>query len=726
VHLLPIIALSFAAGIALPIPWPGALGLLLLAAPRRLRSLRVPVLALAAGVLITRSPPPSDLLSALPHGSRLIELTGTVRVGPDLPHLGRSLLTLDVQTVGGQPLSGRVRVAYPAGSPLPSPGARVSVVGRLSLPRTASNPGERDTRALLTNAGISHLLSAPSPHSLLVLKSSPWWHVGALLHRTRKCAEGALRRISDWRTRGLLTGLLLGRRERVDAELAGHFRRTGTTHFLAISGLHVGIIAGTIWLLVAPLPISRRLTAPAVAALVLCYAALTGARPPVLRAALITALMAAGTVLGRPVRPYHLLAFALIAILSTAPQALGSAGVQLSFVAVLAILALSRKFETGLFERWILMEKFSVPREHPLPLRLARRYLRRSLPVALAAWLATAPLIVFHFGTLSLLTVPANLLVLPLVTLLIPAGILALVTGISLPAVALTHALAGITGLLASIPLTSFIFPAPPIALLVAYYAALLIAWRRPVLGRRSALLLVISLGILAVSGATLRQAPREPRLTVLAVGHGLATVLETPEGGILAYDAGSARADIFGRVILPFLRSRRIIRVDALVISHDDSDHNSGVPAFLSRFIVSHLHAPRTLVAGERISLPGAEIEVLWPAFPEELSDNDASTVLRIRTGGTSILLTGDLEEEGFEGLLKTGADLRADILVLPHHGRPNHAAKQLIDAVRPRILISSNGPNEPLDPAWQSALQTREKGALIIRPGPRVTSFR
>ncbi len=195
---------------------------------------------------------------------------------------------------------------------------------------------------------------------------------------------------------------------------------------------------------------------------------------------------------------------------------------------------------------------------------------------------------------------------------------------------------------------------------------------------------------------------------------------------GVLAYDAGSIRADIFGRVILPFLRSRRIFRVDALVISHDDSDHNSGVPAFLGQFNVTRYCAPRSLVARERISLRGAEVEVLWPAFPEELSDNDASTVLRIRTGGTSILLTGDLEEEGFEGLLKTGADLKADILVLPHHGRPNHAAKQLIDAVRPRILISSNGPNEPLDPAWHSALQTREKGALVIRPGPRVTSFR
>ncbi len=721
-HILPIVTVSFTAGIVFELPWPYLLVLALLSLPRRLRASRIPVLAFIAGSLIAVPTGPSDLKRALPGASRLVELTGTVRTGPDLPIRGRSLLTLAVDL----PEEGRVRVAIPAGSPLPHPGDRISVVGRLSLPRQALNPGERDTRELLGAKGISHLLSAPSPYSLRIRKRAPWWHPGALVHLARRRAEKTLRGLPDRRARGLLTALLLGRREGVDPALVDAFRRTGTTHFLAISGLHIGILAGTLWLLLAPLPVSRRLTAPSVAMLVLLYAALTGARPPVLRASLITALIAGGVVLRRPVRPLHLLAFALLTILASAHRSVDSAGVQLSFVAVLAILTLSKKFELGLFERWILMEKFSVPREHFLPIRLGRRYLRKSLPVALAAWFATAPLILYHFGSLSILTVPANLLVLPLVSLLLPAGFLYCVSGFSGPAVVLTDLLARTVELLARIPAASFTFPAPPVVALSAWYVALLALWRRPAIGRKLLAALILGLALLAVSGLTLRRAPTEPRLTVLAVGHGLATVLETPEGGVLAYDAGSARPEIFRQVVLPFLRSRQIARVDALVLSHEDMDHSSGVPAFLRQFPVKRFYAPRIPVAGDRIPLPGASVEVLWPLPGTTLSDNDASTVLRLHAGGLSVLFTGDLEEDGFEGLLATGSNLQADVLILPHHGRPHGAAKEFVEAVRPRVLISSNGANEPLDAAWSSALRTEERGALVVTPGPKITAFR
>lgn len=720
-HLLPIVTVSFTAGILLTLPWPYLLGLALLTAPRRLRSGRIPVLAFIAGSLMTLSAGPSDLQRALPSGEQLVQLTGTVRTGPDLPMNGRSLFTLDVAA----PESGRVRVAVPGNALLPETGDRVSVVGRLTAPRPAMNPGERDTRAYMAAQGISHLLAAPSPHSLKVIERAPRWTPGTLIHRARQKAERSLRELPDRRARGLLTALLLGRREGVDPALTDAFRRTGTTHFLAISGLHIGILAGTIWLLLAPLPLSRRLTAPAVAVLVLGYAALTGARPPVLRASLVTALIAAGTVLKRPVRPVHLLAFALLTILASSHRSVASAGVQLSFVAVLGILTLSRRFELGLFERWILMEKFSVPREHPLPIRLGRRYLRKSLPVALAAWFATAPLILYHFGSISLLTVPANLIVLPIVSLLLPAGLLFCITGFAWPAVALTDVLAGSVELLSRVPAASFTFPAPPLVALGLWYVILLALWRRPTIGRRMVTVLILGLALLSVSGLALRQPPPAPRLTVLAVGHGLATVLETPEGGVLAYDAGSARPRIFNRVILPFLRSRKIARVDALVVSHADLDHQSGVPAFLRQVAVGRLYAPRIPVAGDRIPLAGALVEVLWPNRGSTLSDNDSTTVLRVRAGELSILFTGDLEEEGFKGLLATGADLSADVLILPHHGRPNGAAKALVEAVRPRVLIASNGSNEPLDPEWRSAHQTAIQGALTITPGPQVTGF-
>ncbi len=268
--------------------------------------------------------------------------------------------------------------------------------------------------------------------------------------------------------------------------------------------------------------------------------------------------------------------------------------------------------------------------------------------------------------------------------------------------------------------------PAPPVVLTVAFYAALGVAARRETLGRGAVVVLVSLLGLLAVSGVVLREPPPEPRLTVLAVGHGLATVLETPEGGILAYDAGSARPRIFEQVILPFLRSRRISRLDALIISHHDSDHENGAGAFRRRMPIGEFHLPRSLVAGDRFDLPGAGIEVLWPPPDCSLPDNDASTVLRISAGGLTVLFTGDIEEEAVTGLLSSGVDLRADVLVLPHHGRPNLGGAELVRAVRPKILVSSDAPGEPLDPAFHAAIRTGECGAITVLPGGRVRIFR
>ncbi|MHC4860719.1 MAG: ComEC/Rec2 family competence protein, partial [Planctomycetota bacterium] len=120
------------------------------------------------------------------------------------------------------------------------------------------------------------------------------------------------------------------------------------------------------------------------------------------------------------------------------------------------------------------------------------------------------------------------------------------------------------------------------------------------------------------------------------------------------------------------------------------------------------------------------ADLEVLWPERGATLVGNDTSTVVRVRARGLTALLAGDLEEEGIRGLLRSGRDLRADVLVLPHHGRPTPAAADLLRAVRPRILVSSGGPDDVPDPAYRGAYRTTDRGAVTVRPGARVETFR
>jgi competence protein ComEC len=202
--------------------------------------------------------------------------------------------------------------------------------------------------------------------------------------------------------------------------------------------------------------------------------------------------------------------------------------------------------------------------------------------------------------------------------------------------------------------------------------------------------------------------------------------VLETPEGGVLLYDVGSRRDRVAERVVLPFLRARRITAVDAVFLSHSDTDHVSGMPALARNVRVRRLHPPGDPRAGDLLAAPGVSIEVLWPEPGDVAAGNDASTVLRLRAGGLTALLAGDIEEEGIRGLLHSGLPLEADVLVLPHHGRPCTLAPDLLRAVRPLVLVSSDAASDLLEPAYAGAYRTSERGAVTVGPGGRVDTFR
>lgn len=716
-RLLPILAVALAAGLAVRHPLPASLLLLPVLLAPRLRGLRAPALAFVVGTLLSLAPPPSGLVRVFPDGADLIRVEGEVVVPPDLPVAGRTDLTLDVDRVAGRPLAGRILVLLPEGSPLPMPGARVTATGRLVRPRPAGNPGERGPRAALAARGVTHLLALRSAPSLRIVESPSPFSPAVLVHRARTALDRAILRLRPARTGGILSCLILGRRDRLPDDLADAFRRSGTSHFLAISGLHVGLLCGLLWLLLRPLPVRPGLAAALVATAALFYAAVTGFRPPALRAALFVVLLAGGTILRRRSRILNLLALAAIAVLSLDPTALGRAGFQLSFAAILAIVLLVPPLTDGLFARAKLLEKFTVPRAGPR--RLLRRYLMRAVPVSLAAWLGTAPVALVRFGTVSTLVVPANLVVFPLVALLVPFGFLAALTGFSAPATAVADALAAVVRVFSAVPGAAVTVPAPPLPAVVAFYALLLLASRRPALGRRAVGLLLAALAALAASAALRRDVPDEPRVTVLAVGHGLAVVVETPENGVLVYDAGSGRPGIFHRVILPWLRERGISRIDLLVLSHDDLDHTSGVDALRRALPVGRFVEPGDVRRGDRLPLPGAAVEVLGPPPGLPITGNDTSTILRVRSEGLTLLLVGDIEEEGIARLVASGVDLSADVLVLPHHGRPSPAAAGLATAVGAKVLVASDGPGDPIDPVWSGALRTSERGAVTVLPG-------
>jgi len=216
-------------------------------------------------------------------------------------------------------------------------------------------------------------------------------------------------------------------------------------------------------------------------------------------------------------------------------------------------------------------------------------------------------------------------------------------------------------------------------------------------------------------------------RVTVLDVGQGDSLVIQTPGGRVLIVDAGRAMGedDVGRRVVLPFLRAQGINRVDALLLTHADDDHVGGAATLLERITIDRLlvsavpsDAPlyrRILQAARRRSIPilslargqtldfhdGVIAEILNPP-PEgppgrEHPDNNASLVLRLRYGSTALLLTGDAEREAEKDMLRAGADLRADVLKVGHHGSLTSSSERFLEAVRPRVALLSAGRGNP-----------------------------
>jgi competence protein ComEC len=385
------------------------------------------------------------------------------------------------------------------------------------------------------------------------------------------------------------------------------------------------------------------------------------------------------------------------------------------------------------------------------------------LVLSICIWVALTPLSVHHFHRFSLLTPIINLLLWPLVLLLILSAFalvpLAMVSGLAAAllvevARGLSSHIEALLEVARNVPGFAFYTPGPP-GWWVAGSYLVICAWavrERLPHGRRVFLGGIVVLGLLYGWVDLGGRRSEDLEFTLADVGHGQCAVFRLPSGGCMLYDAGSSSP---GRVrgVEGLLWGRRVRRIDALTLSHRDSDHCSFVPRLNHRFGIERMFvAPlpserppgpieRTLrqVPAERTLLTqGAEIRagdlhctVLHPdagfLVQGRSADNDRSVAMMCRYRGWRILLTGDIEGAAIRHLIiSRGKKLRADLLVLPHHGSWEPGLKQFLRSVSPRIALASN--YRQVDERTTAALReldiplwtTRSEGAITIRLTP------
>jgi competence protein ComEC len=629
-------------------------------------------------------------------------------------------------------------------------GQFVEAAGSLARVAGPLNPGEFDYRAYLRAQGVRLRLSVDSPAGVWVgvdsvgLTRADW--LGNLVARwlgtARAWSRETLAQAIDPPAAPLAEALLLGKREGVDPNLNDAFARTGTSHLLAISGLHMQVLALAVGRLLLVLGLSRRATFAAVATATVAYTALVGLMPSVVRSAAMTVTYCVAGLYDRRSQPANTLALAALATLGLNPAHLFDVGCQLSFLAVTVIV-----WGVGPISRAVLPLRPADPLT-ALERRFEPRWRTRLRSFASAAaqgvvlstlvWLAAVPLVALKFHLVSPIGIVLNIPLIPLTSIALLAsglslGLSAIWGPLGRPAGWISAWLLEVTGDVvrysASLPFGHAFVPEPWWAWVLGFYVLMALAaaawigrWPRRTIASVS-LAGWVALGAgLAIAPILFARPGNPPKAEVLAVGHGLAVVIETGGGRGVLYDCGRMRDPSVGRrIVAPALWARGVRTLDAVILSHADADHYDGLPDLLDRVPIGTVIVPegfssstnpgagalldlvrlrgipvKTVSAGETWDVGLTRFAIRHPprGWNRSAPDNARSIVLDVSWSGRHALFTGDLEGPGLAALVEQPREGPIDVLLAPHHGGRTANPSWLYSWATPALVVASQRP--------------------------------
>ena len=691
-------------------------------------------LCIFAGIHLwqSRESPARTLAEELDDHSLLVEVTGVTASQPRI-FGDRSGFELKVSTMkrGGHTLMPGVRLAVDwIGTP-PSYGDEIRLIGTLSNLDPPRNPGQFDFAAWQARNGIFTEVRLEHAIDGQILRHDRGNPLIALALHTRAWMSATLTvGILDPVVADLLTAMILGDSSSLPQSIQEQFRGTGTFHLFSVSGLHVAMLGVLLWYGLKILRFTRRTSVIVIIPALFFYALMTGFQPASVRSAVMASIVLAGFYVDRPATVLNSLCAAAFLILLYDTNELFNPGFQLSFTVVGAIVLFS-KFFTGIFERPFRSDPFLpeklIPPVQRFLLRQGRNF-ASLCGVSAAAWLGSLPLTLGYFHLVSLTSMPANLFAIPISFLIMGVAMLSLCTGMFSLWIAEVFNCANwmlTNGLLIS----------------VQFFASL--------------------------PGSYCYLGPPPPRqqiaeITVLDFGSGGAAFLQTRDSAWM-FDCGPRRT--YDSILLRFLRSKGLLHLDGLLLTHGDAEHIGATLPMLDscppRMIIEsplddrspmrngirkelqHRGLAKSLHwAGDRLTLaPGVEMQILFPPRGTMRSSaDDEAIVIHLTIGGTRILLMSDAGFVTENWLLEYAPDqLPSDILVKGSARAEPSGDPAFLDVVRPAAVIAtaSDFPvEEQIPPGWAkkvgqagiSLFRQDQTGAVTIRifsHGYEITGF-
>ena len=655
-----------------------------------------------------------------------IPVTGIVI---DLPEQNERQTRFDFKILKSTvPLPSKLRLSWYFPDQAIKSGQHWSFVVKLKRPHGSLNPGGFDYERwlLIQNIGATGYVR-PSPKPKLLNRESAWSSIAVW---RQSISDELSDRLSDSASLGLIKALTIGDGSGISPNEWDIFRKTGTTHLVVISGSHVGLIAGLAYFLVfkvwvrfglirwAPYKVSA-FVAILVGAF---YSGLAGFSVPTQRSMVMLSVVMLATILQRNSRPFNVLAVALFAVLVFDPLSVLSAGFWLSFLAVsLIVYVVSGRIGTAGY--WVEMIKINW-----------------------ATSIGLAPLLLLFFQQVSLIAPIANFIAVPIISFIaVPFALVGVVLMFVLPLIAAKlffivdlslQGLVTVLSYMAELPFATINHSLPSVwSLIFAIPGILLLLAPRGMPVRWLSLVLFLPL----IFTKPEKPAVGSIKMTLLDVGQALSLVVQT-QNHWLVYDTGakfSGESDMGKSILLPFLRQQGAESIDTLIISHGDNDHIGGAVSLMKGLPVKLVlttameqlkdYAPVKCAAGQTWEWDKVNFTLLSPQHGF-VSDNNNACVLKIQTEQGIVLLPSDIETSAEAWLIETyGDQLKADVLIAPHHGSKTSSTVDFLRAVQPEMVLISAGYKNQFGHPHQDILSrykhnhsqwlnTADKGAITL----------
>ena len=638
---------------------------------------------------------------------KAIEIEGVVKEAED----DRYILFIDRMKHGDQSIKVGEKVSLKViGKKEFDLGDRLAVRGMLKKPMDNTNPLLYNHRLNLLTKGI-HTTISVRDHSVDILDNEKM----AISIKLRKAfmekVEGVFDRYLDGENSPLMKSMILGRSSLMDEDGVSKFRDLGLAHILAVSGLHIGVIAGFLLILFASTGMDRRINIALVITLLWLYAYIIGGPPSAIRSSIMFTLLLLAHIRLEPYDPINSLFLALFIMAVINPFWIFSVGFQLSFVATFFIIYLT-------------------PRIRDLFYPYGGRIIN-SVSGILAVQVGLFPLQAYYFNRFPMIGLLSNLLFIPLFSI-------ALILGIVLIPFSSILFIGESIGVIIDFILDFQIYfmdmldslkliirlPSPTILEFTAYYIAIGILLSIIDIGKLDKrilkvlvyyCLIIIFISILALDDGL--------EIAILDVGQGDCILIDYGGYSYLVDTGGSIFGDfdIGKNIVLPYLEKRGIFRLKGVFISHFHGDHCKSLPYLMDNMRIDNIYIGykgdgnefyddildnamekdipiRLLSKGDRVRL-GSNAYMYMVGPDRRLlehgiyDDNDLSMVLLLKCGKNSMLFTGDIEEAGEDSLVDYIRDV--ELLKVPHHGSNTSSSERFLDSINPRVGFISVGRN-------------------------------